>query len=478
MSFKLFLASSFGLIKPTAKIEAVNAALLADFHSFCEFEESAELKEFNELELLIKSATFLQRKRELQHLMLKGSKEEAQLSEFKKLGRDGRLKRFYSTEKSDDLKRFSKVSDSENLTNYKKLKSIVQGSSFDAGKKKDEKSEEFKKLAEYHKLKVLDDVVFYERFEKSKEYKNYLLLKESPERKRFEELQKITNSDEFKDRVAYLEDKLKWNKTEDAIKETRLVELKKDPKLINYLKYKNSNAFDFFRKWEMVFEDRFETVKLDEQKWLTQTLGANRTLGHNFSQTGDLQAFTEGQNISIEGKSLKIDVRKENAKGMIWQIPFGFVEHDFDYTSGVVSTAESGWWKHGILEAKIKYSPSQNIVDAFYLLGEENTPQINLVEMGIKNRVGMLSKVTDGIQANCESISGLKSGEFYIFRLEWTSHSLVWKINDREILTLNHNVPAFKMHLNAASVVVAEPTGSLPHRFEIEWVRFYQHKKA
>jgi len=300
----------------------------------------------------------------------------------------------------------------------------------------------------------------------------------SPERKRLEELQKITESDEFKARVAYLNDKQKWNKTDESAKEIRLSEIRKMPQLINYLKYKNSSAFDFFRKWELVFEDRFESGKLDHEKWMTQTLAANNTLGQNFSQVGDLQAFTDGKNVLSDGKSLKIEVRKEKAKGMLWQFPFGFVEQDYDYTSGVVSTTGAEWWKHGILEAKVRYSPSKNIVDAFYLLGEETSPQINLVEMGVKNRVGLLSKTTHGIQAQSESISGLKNGEFYIFQLEWTSHSLVWKINDREILTVNQNVPAFKMHLNATSIVVSEPTGNLPHRFEIDWVKFYQHHKA
>jgi len=171
---------------------------------------------------------------------------------------------------------------------------------------------------------------------------------------------------------------------------------------------------------------------------------------------------------------MKIEVRKEKTRGMQWQIPFGFVEQEFDYSSGIVSTAGVEWWKHGILEAKVKYEPSHHLVDAIYLLGEETSPQINLVEMGVKNRMGMLTKTADGIQAECESISGLKTGAFYIFRLEWNAHSLVWKINDREIFTLAHNVPAFKMHLNLASIVVSEPT-DLPHRFEIDWVRFYQH---
>jgi len=205
---------------------------------------------------------------------------------------------------------------------------------------------------------------------------------------------------------------------------------------------------------------------------------ANQSLGQNFSQPGDLQAFTDGKNVSVNGKSLKIEVRREKTKSMQWQIPFGFVEHEFDYSSGIVSNAGVEWWKHGILEAKVKYSPTHHIVDALFLLGEEGSPQINLVEMGVINRLGLLSRTKEGIHAECEGISGLKKGKFYIFKLEWTAQSLVWKINDREIFNLSHNVPAFKMHLNAASIVVNEPNRIMPHQFEIDWVRFYQHHQA
>ena len=257
-----------------------------------------------------------------------------------------------------------------------------------------------------------------------------------------------------------------------------MAEMQQLPQVINYLKYKNSNAFDFFKNWNLVFEDRFETGKLDLQKWQTQSHWASQGLGQNFSQPGDLHAFTDGKNVSLDGESLKIEVRKQKTTGMQWQIPFGFVEREFDYSSGIISTAGGEWWNHGILEAKVKYSPSNHFVDAIYLLGKESSPQINLVEMGVKNRIGTLTKKESGIHSECESISGLKSGEFYIFRLEWSSGSLKWKINEKEIYAIDLPIPSNTMHLNAASIVVTEPTGDLPHRFEIDWIRFYQHAKA
>lgn len=475
MSFKLFLAQTFGLIKSTSKLEAAHNALLADYQMYCAFEESAELKEYNELDLLIKSPTFLQRKREIQQLILKGSKEEAQLAEFYKLGKNNRLQKFYTTLESDELKRFEKIAASDELAVYKKLKAIVHGPSFDVKKKKDGKSEEFAQMAEYHKLKDAENIRFYEHFAKSPEYKNYLNFRDSVVRTRYDELQKIIGSAEFKTRVAYLEDKHKWEKTDDHAREMRYAELKKMPQLINYLKYNNSDAFNFFRKWNLVFDETFKLGKLDHQKWMTQSYWAHQALGRNFSQEGDFHAFTDGRNVSIEFNTLKIEARREPTRGMQWQIPFGFVEREFDYSTGMVSTAGGEWWRHGILEAKVKYAPSQHFADAIYLLGEEASPQINLVEMGAKNRVGLLAKEPAGISALCGDIGGLKHGEYYIFRLEWNAHSLVWKVNGRELFSVTHNVPAFKMHLNMASIVVSEPSNSAPHTFEIDWVRFYQH---
>lgn len=475
MSFKIFFASHFGLIKSTAKIESTHNALLQDFNMYTEFENSVEHKEFQELELIVNSPTFKQKKNELLRLSLKGSKEEAQLKELKKLARNGRLLKFYSVLNSEDLKRFEKISGSDIMAKYKEMKVAVEKHSLAALKKMDKQTKEYTLYTEFTKLHDSADLIFFRDFRKSSDYRNYELMIDSLERKRFEELEKITVSEEFKSRVAYLEDRQKWEKSDDSAKEKRLAELQKMPQLIIYQKYKKSNALDFFKKWQLVFEDRFETGKLDTAKWMTQMYRANQSLGQNFSQPGDLQAFTEGKNVSVSGNSLKIEVRREKANGMQWQIPFGFVESEFDYTSGLVSTAGTEWWKHGILEAKVKYSPTHNIVDVLYLLGEDGSPQVNLVEMGVKNRLGILSKSNDGINAECEDISGLKAGEFYIFKLEWTAHSLNWKINDREILNLTHNIPTFKMHLNAASIVVSEPLQNLPHQFEIDWVRFYQH---
>lgn len=236
MSFKLFFASRFGLMKSTSKIESAYESLLADYHTFCEFEKSNELKEYHELELLVNSATFKQKKKEIQNLGLKGSKEEAQLNELKRLSRNSRLKKFFSTLKSDELKRFELISNSELHDKYKKLKAAVEKHSLEALKKKDKQSEEFALYTEFQKVNTSDDIVFFKSFRKSSAYRNYELMLDSPERKRHDELLALTSSEEFKARVSYLQDKNKWEKTEAAAQEKRFVELQKMPQLITYLK--------------------------------------------------------------------------------------------------------------------------------------------------------------------------------------------------------------------------------------------------
>ena len=58
-------------------------------------------------------------------------------------------------------------------------------------------------------------------------------------------------------------------------------------------------AFDFFKQWKLVFEERFDSAKLDSEKWMTKSHWADKALGQNFSQIGDLHAFTDGKNVLV-----------------------------------------------------------------------------------------------------------------------------------------------------------------------------------
>ena len=606
MSMRIFFMSTFGLIKPTDKIEQEHERLLAAYNEYCKVEQSEELRKLAELEAFVQSETFLQKKKEIESLIFKGSREEAMLKEFTKLSKSKPLQKFYKIHQSTDLQRYLKIAESETLARYLALKKYMEGGSFAADKKKSEaevfegspeekilnefnhlqkskaiqiffklngspelkqfqdfelspelkkftelkakiekgqigkeekeqfhqlekseaiksyfrfadspdykifketeesptpqhfqelkrkvessdfqkrktyledhkkfeKTEAFKKEEEYKKLKVSDDILFYQKFEKSSELGNYQRMKNSEEKNRFEELKKQTSSEEFISRKAYLEDSKKWEKTEEFKKFRQYNELKQLPQIQNYFKYKNNQELDFFKNWQLIFSDHFSTGKLDSSKWQTISHRGEQSLGRNFSQPGDLQAFTSGENIKTDGKTLKIETRKEKTKGFAWQLPFGFVEKEFDYSSGCINSSGSFGGNYGIWEAKVKYAPLKGLASVLYLSGEDNALQVNLVETGMKNQVGLTTKDED--QTAC--ISGLKTGQYYIFRLEWSQGKMCWKINNKEILALDRQIPATEVHLNAATIVVDEIASGLPHAFEIDWIRVYQKK--
>ena len=425
--------------------------------------ESADYKKYSELKTKVeKGSATKEEKQQFRQL-----KKSATIGSYNKFIASSAYKLFRETEGSPTLKRF------EELKKITSSKEFTERKTYLEDRKKFEKTEAFAKSERYKKLKTSDDILFFVKFEKSSAWKNYLAMENSKERRRFEELKKHTGSDEFMKRKAYLEDAKKWEKTDEYKKHQQYEELKKKPQIERYFKYKSNNELDFFKNWELVFSDDFGSAKLDTGKWQTVSYHAAQTLERNYSQPGDLQAFTSGANINTNGKTLKIETRREKTDGLVWQLPFGFVEKEFDYSSGCINSGNSFWGKEGIWEAKVKYAPVKGLVSALFLAGENNSQQINILETGIQNRVGLLNQ--DNKQT--ESISGLKSGRFYIFRLEWNKDTMVWKVNNKELLSVNTKVQNTELHINAATIVVDEIQGALPASFEIDWIKVYQQKK-
>ena len=204
---------------------------------------------------------------------------------------------------------------------------------------------------------------------------------------------------------------------------------------------------------------------------------SDKMLGENYSMPGDLHIFTNGKNVKTNGR-LTIEVKKEKASGKVWKMPAGFIPAEFEYTSGLVSTAHSFSMEDGIFEAKIKFNPVKEVVSNIVLKGEKQSSGMNLLEMGTKNRLGISTLNDKGkLDVVGLDISNLKSGASYIFSLEKAGKKLVWKINEAEVLRLEKNGFNFPLHIEASSIPVYEVAGhNLPVKFEIEWVKCYRKK--
>lgn len=442
-------------------------------------------KEISGSEVLKKHVAFANSEKLKGFVTLRNAQDKDKLKqkELKVLLHDSEIKAYFKYEKSKKLKLYDETVDSHNLKKYNELKAYIENDdykkreTFLKDKKKFEKSEAYQKQQKYKQLVIDPEVKFVLKFEKSALYKNYLDVKDSFDLKRYLELDEITKSKEFLDRKAYLEDKKKWEKSEEYTKQQDFFRMKALPHFVKYFKYKGTSAFDFFINWEIAFEDDFQASGLDAEKWVNIGFIANKLLGDNYSMPGDLHVFANGKNVKTAGK-LTISVKKEKAVGKVWKMPAGFIPTEFDYTSDLVSTGKSFWLEDGIFEAKIKFSPQKQVVSSFYLAGENNTPQINLLEMGTENKMGISTLNGSGkIVTNGLDISNLKEGLSYIFSIEKTGSLLTWKINETEVLRLNEPSMNFPLHVNASSLVVYEVPGSgLPVSFEIDWVKCYRKK--
>ncbi|WP_167608199.1 glycoside hydrolase family 16 protein [Maribellus sediminis] len=408
------------------------------------------------------------------------SKEEK--AEFNKLKGDAEIKAYFKFEQSKKLKLYRETAGSHDLKRYDELAAYVAGDEFKKreaflkDKKKFEKSEAFKKYAEFKRLAGDDTVKFVLKYEKSSLYKNYLDVKDSFDLKRYHELEEIINSEEFKKQKAWLEDKKRWEKTDEYKKYQDYLKEKQKPEFVKYFKYQKSSDFDFLKNWEVVFEDNFSSTKLDETKWDVCTAAAGKLLGENYALPGDLNIFTQGKNVST-GKQLRIQVKKEKAEGKVWKMPAGFVPTEFDYTSGLISSDKAFELKDGILEAKIKFDPVKPVISSMYLASSETSNRVNLVEIGARNNLGFSVVSGNGkVESVGIDISNLKKGD-YIFSLEKQGPKFTWKINEHEILTQDNSELNKPMHLMASSLVIDEISGSqLPANFDIEWVKCYAKK--
>ena len=451
---------------------------------FKRLEKSAAIRAYNELEGSdkLKKHKALNESDKLDKFnQLKNTyaEDKEKRKEFKSLRRDSEIKAYFRFEKSRKLRLYHEILGSHDLKRYHELKEFTTTDEFKKqeaflkDKKKFKKSEAFTKQNEFKKLASDATVKFVLKYEKSPLYKNYLDVKDSADLKRYTELEVIIESSEFKERKAWLEDKKRWEKTEEYKKQQGYEKEKVKPEFVKYFKYKGSTDFDFLKNWEVIFEDDFSGKKLDDKKWGTAILAAEKMLGENYAMPGDLNIFTSGKNLKLENK-LSIQVKSEKASGKVWQMPAGLVPSDFEYTSGMITSGSKFAMEDGVLEAKIRFNPVKQVASSFYLSGDEITPRVNLVEMGVKNNVGISTiNQTGKIQNSGLDIANLKKGE-YIFSLEKTGSSFTWKINEAEVWTQNDSSLNKPLQLSASSLVIEKLSGG--SSFDIEWVKCYRKK--
>lgn len=421
------------------------------YQEFLETQNSGELKEYFQLHDEINSPTFKVAKEKIVNLSYKNSLPDQKEKEFKKLDRNKNIKRYFETEKSMVLQDFLKFKETEN---YKDL--------FDSKKRK-----------QSEKLNT-----FY-LFEKSKGYRNYKELNNSPILKRFLTLKEELQSEEHLSFKAYCNDSKRWEKSDLYIKESRFKALAIQPNISNYLKYKQSNFFEEQKKWELAFIDEFNMGELDKEKWMTSYYWV-KDLGRDlYSSPGELQSYIGSKNISVSNNQLTVKTVKESGKGKFWDTKNGFVIKETPYTSAILSCGNSFQQKEGLIKLKFKFSGNTFINHAAWLGTVNNDQSILLYKAQDKKLVvGTLRKKDSKIVKSVQQVNKFPFFKnFHILTVEWDETHIVWKINNEQIKSIKNDLRNAPMHLIINSSVTNEKKSG-NGEMHIEWVRSYIKKAS
>ena len=519
------------MIPSTSKLEQDEKALIAEYERLTSFEGSVALARYNVLNESVNSAGFRQKRKEIESLSYKGSEEFLRETEFKNLKKAKDIVTYFRTEGSEPLKNFTALDGSSRIKELEDLKQYIQSPGFkqkekmkpltfkdteeygkwleykklkkdrDVKKKLDENkvrrfdelktlvssagflmkknmkpvrfrdTPEYQKLIEFNTRRKASDIVSYYRFRASKEYSNYAQVKDSARLKRYLELAEYLKSKDFSDRKEYLLDKRRFEKS-DMYRELREFEdLKNSEDIKWYFSVRGSDKFDVLKNRVLTFSDEFEGSAPDSTKWLNRYYWGDKLLHDSYSIATDLQCYTPSENFEVRHSVLRIITKPQKITGKVWDPAKGFYNKDFAFTSGILNTGVSFRQKYGTFTAKIKLA-DHHVRNAFWLTGERITPHVDVCRSG-NGKVWFDLFTTQGNQLK-KSTGSRYLSDFFIYTLEWTPESLVWKINGVEVMRQTSGVPQEPMYMSFAGGI-DKPVGGISS-MEIDWVRVYQSK--
>lgn len=468
---------------PISKIESEEAALIKDHKDFNAYTRSDELKRFEELNGIVAGSEFADKKKAIKSQKFKDTEEFKKLQELNSLKKAKHIKSYYKTKSSKELEEYKRLDGSDELKKYEKLAEYVNSQAFTEQKSSKEfkDSDAARKEQEFNSLKNSASVKGYFKFKSSADLENFQRLDGSEEIARYEELEKFVESDEFKQVKDYmaLSGQKKYEQSEEFKLEEEYLELKKSEKINWYLKLKKQNEFSKITDWDLTFEDDFSGGSIDSKKWMSRYFWGEMLLKDTYALPGDQHFYTDGKNVELGDGKLRIVTKHETAEGKIWNPVAGFLQKEFNYTSGLLSTGMSFRQKYGKFKVKVKFSGA-SLRQSVFMVAEKILPHVDLVkvEKGKANFGSFWGNIAEknGVNKKVTRKGASKfSSDFFIYTVEWSPEKILWKINDLEIMSQTQGIPEDPMYLVLSSGVTGDVGGhQLPASMEVDWVRVYK----
>lgn len=492
-----------------------------DFNRLNKISGSADLARYFELKKIVESPDFILRKKEAESLRYKDSPEYRKRNDFNALQRSAQIKRYYATRSSDQYRLFLELDITEkgklddhtkkkdlklkiyrkylNSSAYKNIKTVeelglpakleqlkqetntksfLEREAYLKNAARFETTPDFAPFNEFTRLSKSSEIVFYLKCIKSSIYINHQQMVDSKELARLLVLKSEVETAEFKQRIAFLKNKKRYNTTPEHATEREFNKLENSKLITSYFQLKKRPELAFFNQWEIVMEDNFTEHQLATTLWEPENYWGSKMAGFSFSQANELQSYNGLKNVVIKNKVLSIVTKAEKTEGKVWDPTIGLLPKKFEYSSGILNTGNGFRFKEGVVEAKVKFRANKAITSAFSLTGNQPFPQIDVFRSG-NNSVGLgiIDQPGKGSVKKLVQIKGLNYNHFHIFRFEIFGNLAIWKINNYEVHREQVSKNMGELFINFIGSLHLPVNGeSLPHHFEIDWVRCLKKK--
>jgi hypothetical protein len=493
-----------------------------NFNRFSKIMASSDLERYNQLKKIVESPDFIKRKKEAESLRYKDSAEFHKRHDFNALQKSSRIKQYFATLSSDQYSLFLELEVSEkgklsdktkkkdpkvkiyrkflNSRAYKNIKTVEElglASKLEQLKQETntksfldreaylmnpsrfEMTTDFAPFNEFTRLSKSSEIKFYLKCAKSAAYANYQTIDGSNDLARLIAIRLEIENPEFKQRVAFLRNKKRYTLTPEYAKEKEFNKLEKSKIMNAYFQLKKRSELAFFDHWEVTLEENFSEHQLSTKLWEPENYWGSKMAGFSFSQAKELQSYNGLKNLVIRNKVLSIVTKAEKSEGKVWDPVMGLLPKKFEYSSGIINTGNSFRFKEGVIEAKVKFRANKAITSAFSLTGAQPFPQIDVFRSGNGTvGLGIIEQPGKGSIKNLVQIKGLNFNKFHIFRLEIFGNLAVWKINNQEVHRDQVSKNMGEMFINFIGSLHQPVNGeTLPHHFEIDWVRCLKKKE-
>jgi beta-glucanase (GH16 family) len=247
--------------------------------------------------------------------------------------------------------------------------------------------------------------------------------------------------------------------------------------------------------WSLVWSDEFNRPPLDTTSWNYDVGTGDHGWGN-----GELQSYTQGENLSFKDSCLVIELRRQTAGAA-------------QYTSTRINTRKKVELQYGKIQIRLKAPYSQAVWPAVWTLGADFNPpavswpacgEIDIFEMACgenypddrgDNSNFAVVHYTDPLESTVEAkksirIGGRMSDEFHVFTLEWDENFLSFYFDSAAIPYLQVDItkPYMSEFHQPHSLVIDMALGGigfagypdastvLPQYLTVDWIRWYQKK--